>query len=124
MARKEVLIDDLDGTTEGATTFRFSVGDSSYEIDLAPANTEKVEKLFATVIAKSRDVTKGKNGNGNGGQSVAIRAWANAHGVEVSPKGKIPADVVEKYEAWKAEEVKRRGAEGGTAAKTPEPAKA
>ena len=28
-----------------------------------------------------------------------MRAWAKAHGLEVSERGRVPADIVAKYEA-------------------------
>ncbi|MEV5705063.1 histone-like nucleoid-structuring protein Lsr2 [Actinoallomurus sp. NPDC052274] len=31
-------------------------------------------------------------------RSADIRAWAKAHGIEVSERGRIPATVVEEYE--------------------------
>ncbi len=32
-------------------------------------------------------------------RGAAIRAWANEQGIPVSARGRIPADVVERYEA-------------------------
>jgi hypothetical protein len=112
MARKEVLIDDLDGHTEGAPTIEFAFDGQAYEIDLAAANAEKVAKMLAPVIAKAREVTK--KGAAPNGESVAVRLWAKQQGVELSAKGKVPKTVVEQYRSWKAEQAGQKAVQAPT----------
>ncbi|GAB3068058.1 histone-like nucleoid-structuring protein Lsr2 [Pedococcus soli] len=109
MARKELIVDDLDGS-DGASTVTFSFEDHKWEIDLAPANVEKLAKVLQPFVNKAREVAKKSSSNGNG-ESVAARLWAQQTGIDIAPKGKIPTDILEKYRAWKLEEGKRRAAE-------------
>lgn len=104
----EKITDDIDGT-EGAQTVAFSLRGDSYEIDLSDANAEKLEVALALFITKARPVRqsapRGRRLSVSGARKVSreesakIRQWARAHGLSVSERGRIAADIVEKYEA-------------------------
>ena len=47
---------------------------------------------------RARDVTKRRT-TAHRQHSAAIRTWAKQAGIEVSDRGRIPADVVTRYEA-------------------------
>ncbi|WP_297748672.1 Lsr2 family protein [uncultured Tessaracoccus sp.] len=105
MARKvEVtLVDDIDGGVATATV-QFAFDGVQYEIDLNDDNTAKFEKALAPYIEHGRKVSatrrRGRKAAAAGGAKVApgeVRAWAAANGMEVSSRGRIPADVMEAY---------------------------
>jgi hypothetical protein len=97
------LEDDLDGGPADETV-RFGFGGSDYEIDLSKKNANTFRKQLAPFIDHAR-----KSGRGPGRRPVRtaasrqrsgdIRAWAKDHGIAVSERGRIPASVVEQYQA-------------------------
>lgn len=95
MTTKILTIDDLDGS-ENAVTVRFSLGDTKYEVDLALANREKLEKALAPFIEAAREVAGRPTANG---QSGVIREWAKNRGMSVPAKGRIPGDITALYQA-------------------------
>ncbi|KRB38936.1 UNVERIFIED_CONTAM: Lsr2 family protein [Microbacterium sp. SLM126] len=116
MARRIVhqLVDDLDGTVlevgEGETVL-FSLDGVAYEIDLTSENAARLRDSLASYIDAARSVSS--RGSGSGGSSAgarkrrrtgqqdysAVRAWAKANGHKVSERGRVPASVLEAYEA-------------------------
>jgi nucleoid-associated protein Lsr2 len=98
MATKTLTTDDLDGS-ENATAVRFALGDTTYEVDLAQANRDKLEKALAPFIQVAREVVRRSAPNG---QSAVIREWAIAKGLTVPAKGRIPGEITARYEAEQA----------------------
>jgi len=103
--RTEVVwIDDVDGSV-AETTILFSLEGVSYSIDLSASNAAALRADFGKWVDNARKVRRasagGRRGAASGGAAVddvpAIRAWAAANGVEVSPRGRIPAKVREAY---------------------------
>ena len=103
------LIDDLDGK-EANETISFGLDGSNYEIDLSSKNADKLRGAFATYIGVARKAgrtpAKARRGRSGGGsaaadreQNQAIREWAKKQGLKVSERGRIPAEIVEKYHA-------------------------
>jgi hypothetical protein len=97
------LEDDLDGSP-AADTVRFGFGGAEYEIDLSKKNAAAFRKQLAPVIAHARKT--GRAQPRRAARTVAsrqrsgdIRAWAKDHGIAVSERGRIPASVVEQYQA-------------------------
>jgi len=99
MATRTFTVDDLSGD-EGATTIRFGFGETTYEVDLAEANTDKLEKALAPFIQVAREVVK-RTTTGTS-ETAKVREWAVAQGIEVNQKGRVPADLVERYQAAQA----------------------
>lgn len=107
MAKKvEVqLIDDLDGSP-GVTTIGFAFAGKSYEIDLSDANADHLHDVLAPYIEAGRKAGSG-GGKTKGTPATAtdrernqeIRAWAQEQGLTISNRGRISAEVQEKYEA-------------------------
>ena len=100
-----VLIDDLDGS-DADSTVAFALDGTNYEIDLSRDNAEQLREALAPYIQAGRRAAGGKRGgrrgtasSAQGNRSAQIRAWAQDNGIEVSARGRIPADVVAKYEA-------------------------
>lgn len=99
-----VLVDDLDGGPADETV-QFALDGVSYEIDLTAANAQSMRDALAPYLGHARR-TGGRRGtqrkaagSGRASQSAAIRAWAREQGLPVNERGRIPADIVEKYEA-------------------------
>ena len=105
MARKTTvtLEDDLEGGP-AVETVRFSLGGTEYEIDLNATNAAKLRQQLASFAEHAR-----RSGSRQRGRSArtgssrepaaAIRAWAREHGITVSDRGRIPAGLIEQYEA-------------------------
>ena len=95
------LEDDLDGGPADET-LRFSVGGTDYEIDLNKKNAGAFRKQLAPFVEHARRAGRGQRRPrtlSTRQPSGDIRAWANAQGIAVSVRGRIPANVVEQYQA-------------------------
>jgi len=102
------LIDDLDGK-EANETISFGLDGSNYEIDLSAKNADKLRGAFATYVGVARKAGRipakaGRRRSGGSAtadreQNQAIREWAKKQGLNVSERGRIPAEIVEKYHA-------------------------
>jgi hypothetical protein len=111
MARKVqvILSDDLDESLTADETVSFALDGTNYEIDLADKNAKAMREAFSRYISAARKVGRagragGGRPRGSGGrmdreQAGAIRDWARKSGHQVSDRGRIPASVVEAYEA-------------------------
>ena len=123
MARRIVhqLVDDLDGTVlePGAgETVLFSLDGTAYEIDLTDDNAAALRAAFAPYLAAGRSISRGTasarpaaSGGGSGSSAgrkqkragqrdyTPVREWAAAHGYTVSERGRVPAAVLEAYDA-------------------------
>lgn len=101
-----VLIDDLDGTPADETV-TFGLDGATYEIDLSDDNAAKLRDALAGYVGHARKVTATRRGassgrkssGGSGVDTKAVREWAKSNGHEVSERGRIPASVIEAYEA-------------------------
>lgn len=100
-----VLVDDIDGG-EADRTVSFAIDGAEYEIDLSAANAESFLDVLSPYIAAARKTSRGrgvrrKAGSDGAGSvsSAQVRAWAAENGIEVSSRGRVPADVVAKYQA-------------------------
>jgi hypothetical protein len=97
------LEDDLDGGPADETV-RFGVGGTEYEIDLNKKNARAFRKQLAPFVEHARKAGRGpRRGSARTGpgreRAGDIRVWANEQGIAVSGRGRIPASVVEQYEA-------------------------
>lgn len=118
MGRKVIqsveYFDDLDGkpaNEDEITTVKFSYGNKSYQLDLRETNLAKFEKLLnpyidaAAVVTGGRGRPKGASTRAGGGSGrskeelQSIRDWATNEGYEVSPRGRIKAEIIEAYDA-------------------------
>ncbi len=97
------LQDDLDGGTADETV-RFVFGGSEYEIDLSKKNAKAFRAQLAPFIEHARRAGRGQlrratRTTTSRQRSGAIRAWAKGQGLSVSDRGRIPASVIERYDA-------------------------
>lgn len=121
MAQKVTIVleDDLDGGPADETVV-FGIDGTSYEIDLSEDNAARLRDALAEYIGHARRAGRGpvraanasssrgsrSGGNGGGGsaradreQTQAIREWARSNGYDVKPRGRVPANIVEAYNA-------------------------
>jgi hypothetical protein len=106
MARKVVLVDDLDGKSEATDTVLWGLDGEFYELDLSKPNAEKL-RTFLDPYKKASRVTaapRARRSGGNGSYDPQeVRNWATAQGREISDKGPIPTNILADYERSKAQ---------------------
>ena len=115
MARRIVhqLVDDIDGTLlevgEGETVL-FSLDGVAYEIDLTDENAAALRgalerytnaaRTVSSTRATSAAASNGRKRRRSGQQDYSdVREWAKKNGYQVSDRGRVPASVLEAYEA-------------------------
>ncbi|WP_093585199.1 histone-like nucleoid-structuring protein Lsr2 [Geodermatophilus amargosae] len=106
--RTEVLlVDDLDGETPAGATVKFALEDAEYEIDLTDENAKAMREALSRYVKAARKVPPSRGRRSvqpgkpaySGYDPAAVRAWAAGRGIEVPPRGRIKAGVVEQYRA-------------------------
>ena len=83
----------------------------NYEIDLSEKNAALLRDTLAKYVANARRASgrpgrppaagarRGRPARGDREQTHAIREWARNNGFKVGEKGRIPAHIVEAYNA-------------------------
>lgn len=122
------LVDDLTGEGgDDVESLSFGIDGATYEIDLSEGNAAALRDALATYIAAARRTggrRRGANRPGRGatvttiaanppaptstdrGENQRIREWAQRKGLQIADRGRIPADIRERYEV----EQKRKAA--------------
>ena len=109
------LVDDLDGG-QAEETVEFGLDGVAYQIDLSSDNAAELRDALSGFLPHARRAggrrkpgsrrSGGERSAGGGvksgtrgdrAQNKAIREWARKRGLEVSDRGRIPADIVEQY---------------------------
>src|SRR5689334_7998544 len=93
MARQTqiLLTDDLDG--------------ASFEIDLSKKNADKLTRAIGPYIEAGRRVRSASGRSGrtaaraSGPRPADVRAWAKDQGMEVSDRGRVPAELIVRFQA-------------------------
>jgi hypothetical protein len=105
-----LFIDDIDGG-EADGTVRFALDGTDYEIDLNAKHSEELRSALGKYVSHARKVggaARRAGGRGAGrvvrGSSSAlntteIRTWARENGYDIKDRGRVPADLVAKYQA-------------------------
>lgn len=106
MVTRMVTLDDLTGDEEDVKTVGFNLDGADYEIDLGPASRDKLREAIEPFIKAARPVpvkqarTRVRRRSGSSDiDPVAARKWAAEHGIDVAPRGRVPKDVLEAYQA-------------------------
>lgn len=112
MARQIIhqLVDDLDGTvlTPGqGESITFAVDGVAYEIDLSPTHADQFRQALAPYIAAGRrlrgggSTASGATKRRRAGQVdyAPVRAWAKENGYSLADRGRVPAEVLDAYQA-------------------------
>ena len=109
MAKTEtvVITDDIDGSPD-AQTLRFAYQGQQFEIDLAENNhvefLASLRPFIAAARVDPRRRLRGTTGERRSGSSfsvdrASVRAWARQQGIDIAERGRIRADVLERYAA-------------------------
>ena len=104
-----LLTDDLDGKQADETVL-FGLDGVTYEIDLSDKNAKVMRDALAKYVGVARKVARGgASGRPRGGSRAstprtgpdpkAVREWAATAKIDVPSRGRIPAEVIAKYEA-------------------------
>ena len=86
---------------------RFSIDGRDYEIDLCLRHSERFDEAVSRYAsharkASGRPVRTKRRTAAHRKHSAQVRAWAKANGLAVSERGRIPSDVVTRYESTHA----------------------
>lgn len=94
---------DHEEQTEGKQKVSFGLDGRDYEIDLCAADARKLRRRLQKYLDHARKHrtrrARGRAGVAPRRDTAEIRAWAKSQGIEISPRGRIPAGVVRRYEA-------------------------
>jgi hypothetical protein len=103
-----VITDDIDGSAD-ARTVTFAYQGQQFEIDLAEKNRAAFLAVLKPFIDAAHVAPGGRRRRGAAGgrrsrgsfsvDRAAVRAWAAKQGIQVAERGRIRADVLEKYAA-------------------------
>jgi hypothetical protein len=101
--RTQILyVDDIDGS-EAAGTVRFGLAGNDYEIDLSQEHADALVAAIQPYIAAARKVPSArrpvKGTRPARHDQSDVRAWARGQGIKISDRGRIPADVLARYES-------------------------
>lgn len=99
--QKTIHIDDINGSTDGVETIRFSVGKETWEIDLSEKNRALLIAALDPFTQHARRVKKPvkRASTGAATRRQKIREWAQNNGHEIARSGKIPDAIIAAYEA-------------------------
>jgi len=111
MATQTIITCDMhgDGTTPGSTT-TFGLDGTTYQIDLCDQHREELHQSLDAFLALARTSGRGGRSRSSGAASSArangrradlseVREWARSEGYEISSRGRIPAAILEAYDA-------------------------
>jgi hypothetical protein len=96
-----IIEDDLDGT-KADETVEFGLDGAAYAIDLSDDNAKKLRGVLDGYVRKARKVSGRRSSSrktSSGIDNRTVRRWAEANGIELSKRGRIPQDVVSQFRA-------------------------
>ncbi len=111
MAKKtiEKFYSDISGEEidNSTPTLTFAFDGATYEIDVTDAEKSEIEKVLAPYIRAGRKATgasvrrRTRRSGSSTSDSPAkqVRTWAKEQGIDVPTRGRIPSDVLDKYNA-------------------------
>ena len=102
MARRTVVVDDIDGS-EDARAVTFSVDNSTWRIDLSEENRQRLrealdEFIESAVKVSGRRAPRAALESAPAVDLADVRTWARENGYEVSDRGRIPKEIMKAYE--------------------------
>ncbi|WP_426502821.1 histone-like nucleoid-structuring protein Lsr2 [Dactylosporangium sp. McL0621] len=115
MARRVIheLIDDIDGKPADESV-SFALDGMQYAIDLSARNAQRLREAVAPFVAAGTKVgrggvtptargragrTPGALPRGDRDQNRAVREWAQRNGIDVSDRGRIKQEILDRYQA-------------------------
>jgi len=105
MAQKiqTLFIDDIDGgPAEGIV--RFGLDGTDFEIDLSAKHSEELHSALQAYVSHARKVGGTRRAprnrrSTNAVDTTAVRTWAREQGMDIKDRGRVPADIVEQFQA-------------------------
>ncbi len=100
-----IVIDDLTGAELGddAVTVTFALEGNAYEIDLAPDTAADLREALEPFIGAARETGRAGRGTATSsaptGEQSAARAWLVEQGIDVPSRGRLSAELLERYRA-------------------------
>ena len=94
MASKTIttLVDDVDGS-QADETVQFSIDGTTWEIDLSRQHAAELRDALNHVWHARKVGGRQVRRSSPRADNRAIRKWAQARGISVNPRGRVPADV-------------------------------
>jgi Lsr2 len=98
-----LFIDDIDGGAADGTV-RFGLDGTDYEIDLSGEHTDELRSALGKFIEHSRKVGGTARRSARGVRSAPavdtakVREWAKGNGYDIKDRGRVPAELVAKYQ--------------------------
>jgi hypothetical protein len=100
-----ILVDDLDGRSEGVQKRSLVVDDVAYDLDLSEENMAQLREALARFLAVARPRRKAaaaavgkKPAHNDPAQLAEIRKWLRAHGYKLADHGRIPNNLMETWQ--------------------------
>ncbi len=101
-----IVLDDIDGSAAD-TTIRFGLDGTDYEIDLNAAHADTFRDDMQRYVQAGRRVgaaqrrrgSRPRAASGGGPDAAAVREWAQREGVPVRDRGRVPNEVLAKFQA-------------------------
>lgn len=107
MARRVIqeLGDDIDGSAPSETV-KLSYRGVDYEVDLSARNAAALDEALAPYLESARRVqaargarrTRSPKSGAATPSPKEVREWAKKQGMQVSDRGRVPADVTRRYQ--------------------------
>lgn len=99
MARKVMLVDDLDGSPADETV-SISYKGAEYTLDLSRDNAEALDGVLRPFLSKATRNSKKRTRSSaaDKAKNDSIREWARATGHEIPMRGRIPESIRHAYE--------------------------
>jgi hypothetical protein len=103
-----ILVCDLhEDETPGTETVTFALDGTAYEIDVCDPHGRELRDSFARFVGAARKASRGpraaggrrRGRRGGSGEAAQIREWARSQGLAVPERGRVPAELAEKYAA-------------------------
>jgi hypothetical protein len=106
-----ILVCDLhEEETPGTETVAFALDGSSYEIDVCEQHGRELRNSFARYVGAARRASgrsSGRPASSGGrrrrsrgsGEAAQVREWARSQGLAVPERGRVPAELAERYAA-------------------------
>ena len=100
-----ILLCDLDdGNVDAQETMHFSLGSSTYEVDVCTKHAQQIRDGLEPFVTHARKTASASSNRRRQRpaterqQTPSIRSWAKDHGIQVNDRGRIPASVIKEYE--------------------------
>ena len=94
--------DDIDGSN-AVETVRFGLDGVEWEIDLSERNANRLRNSLTDFTSHGRKVGGHRRRKAANSTTEfdpkAVRKWAEANGIEVNSRGRIPSEVVDRYKS-------------------------